>query len=133
MTGNTGGEEELPCTLLKDVYALVPNNINTNDITYKVYFHNSTTEAPLAKGSVVGGVDFYYNGVLVATEKIITEQEVTPNTILLLLKTSREFLISRFFLIFIIIFVISVLIYFYIDSMSASKKRAYKARRKKIR
>ncbi len=111
------------CLLAKDVYAFLPKNIDVdNDITCKVYFHDSAYNAPLYQNTVVGGVDFYYKDVLIGTGALVTQETVEANKILILLNTSKSFLTSPFVIVFVIILLLSVILYLIF------KKRFYKHR-----
>jgi len=111
------------CTVPKDVYAYIPNNLDVNDLQYKIYLHSNEIEAPISANTIVGGVDIYHDDMIVARSTLITKDDVEKNNILFYLNTMKRFLISRYFILFLVILIPSVIIYLYIDHIRSRHKK----------
>lgn len=119
-----GEAVKLPLVIENDVYAFVKYDVDVKkDIRYKTYLYTEELSAPIVKGDVVGGVDFYCNGVRVATAPLVAGESVDANPILYFLNDFRTRIFSRTALICFIIFVIltSVYLYFYIKNTRHKK------------
>ena len=119
-----GKDASVVCVLPEDIYAFLPKDADVaSELKYKLYFHEEQLCAPLPQNTVVGGVDIYHDGIMVATSKLITRDDVEANSILLFLNTSKSFLTGRFFIIFICTSVVLLSFYiFFIMKHSRRKK-----------
>ena len=121
------------CVVPKDVYAFVNQDVDPKkDITYKAYLHENAMRAPLSAGEVVGGVDFYYNGAIVASSTLVVEDDVDANIILAVMHTVKEFFFSRVFLIGFVLSVVFVSLYLYVDSKNKRHKKVGRVTFKKF-
>ncbi len=119
-----GQDTKADCILPYDVYAFLPYDVNVDtDITSIVYLHEDAYTAPLCKGRVMGGVDFYYKDKLIATSEIIANEYVEENKILIFLKNAKEFLLSRTFISFAILFMIGLIVYLIVERKAHKKHR----------
>ena len=97
----------LPCYIATDLYAVLPDTADIkNDLEYRYYFHESEWNAPIQKGTVVGGVDIYFEDENIASTKLIAGKSEDANPILLFLEQTKAFLLGRFFLLSLTFFVI---------------------------
>jgi hypothetical protein len=85
--------------------------------------HDDDLRAPIAKGTVVGGLDVYYGDNYIGTAPLIAKENVAPNAILYALYVAKEFLGSNVFIIAIIIFSISLTVYLCIDIKRTRHKK----------
>jgi D-alanyl-D-alanine carboxypeptidase len=121
------------CIVPKDIYAFVDQDIDPKkDITYKAYLHDGAVRAPLRAGSIVGGVDFYYKGTVVASSPLVVEQDVDANKILSVIDTVKEFFFSRVFLFGFVLSVVLVSIYIYFDAKNKRHKKVGRVTFKKF-
>ncbi len=125
-----GEDANVVCVVPEDVYAFLPKDTDVaSELKYKLYFHEEQLCAPLPQNTVVGGVDIYHNGIIVATSKLITRDNVEANSILLFLNSSKSFLTGRIFIIFICIFVVSLFIYIFFTLKHSRRKKVIRYRR----
>lgn len=109
-----GKKVNLECVLTDDVFAFVSDELNVkNDITYKTYLHVKDLKAPISAGDAVGGVDFYDNGILIASAKLVAKDDIEANAILYSLDRIKNIMFSRFFLIGVIISCMTVSVFLY--------------------
>ncbi|MBR6679963.1 MAG: D-alanyl-D-alanine carboxypeptidase [Clostridia bacterium] len=96
-----------------EIYALVSPDIDVNnDITYGYYLHDKSLSAPIKPGTVVGGVDIFYNGEIIGSAKLLTGSDVEENSILFSLDRMKSFFLDRFFVSSMIIFALLLTAYF---------------------
>ena len=96
-----------------EIYALVAPNIDVDsDITYGYYLHDKSLSAPIKTGTVVGGVDIFYNGEIIGSTKLLTGADVEENSILFSLDRMKSFFLDRFFVSSMIIFALLLTAYF---------------------
>ena len=102
------------CIIEDDIYAYAPKNIDyKRDLIYKTYFHHETLTAPVKENTVVGGVDIFYKDELLSSARLVTAENITDSKLLVVLKTMKQVILSRFTLIFIITLAILLSVYFY--------------------
>ncbi|MBQ9085897.1 MAG: D-alanyl-D-alanine carboxypeptidase [Clostridia bacterium] len=108
------GQEEsgVDCVLDRDVYGFLPNEISPDTITYRTFFHHPQLLAPVTKGTVVGGVDLYYDGTYITTAKLLAEDDCPSNGLLRTIHDMQELILSRFSLIFLVSLVFLLSSYF---------------------
>lgn len=105
----------IPCFAATDLYALLPDTVDIDqDLEYRYYFHEKEWEAPIQKGTVVGGVDIYFEDEKLASTKLVAGESVSANSFLIFLKQTKCFLISRSFLIFIVLCLLLLFGYWFI-------------------
>lgn len=93
------------------------------EVTYKYYLYDQRLSAPVYDGERVGGVDFYYNGEIVATVPLIAHGNVDANRFTMRIDAIKQFITSRTAIFSVISFLIIFPIWFYFFD--------YKKRRKK--
>lgn len=93
------------------------------EISYEYYLYEDTLTAPVYEGERVGGVDFYYNGEIVATVPLVTYEDVEANSFTLKIDAIRKLITSRAAIISLLSFLIIFAVWFYFFD--------YKKRRKK--
>jgi D-alanyl-D-alanine carboxypeptidase (penicillin-binding protein 5/6) len=118
------------CVIADDVYAVIPDNAETSDISFKYYLHEDTLTAPIEKNTVVGGIDFYYKGAKIAEGKLVTEKYVSENSLLVFLDNMKNAFISPFFLITVLLIATFTLTYLYLKRKTAFRGRINKHSRK---
>jgi D-alanyl-D-alanine carboxypeptidase (penicillin-binding protein 5/6) len=112
------------CVVRDDVYAFISADIDIEkDITHKAYLHNKSIFAPIKSGDVVGGVDFYCNGALVASEPLVANEDVEANSILLSMFLVKNFLFSRAFISGFVVSVVLCSIYLHHEAKTRRHKR----------
>ena len=110
-----GEDANIACIVEEDVYALIPNDVDPEKLECKPYFHEKKLFAPIEEGDVVGGVNIYYDGTLVATSKLVASKSIDSVPILLFLESAKSFLTSRFFIMFICFFVVFFVLFLVLD------------------
>jgi len=113
----------VPYTIPEDIHAYLPNDADFSKISYKSYFHNKKLAAPIEKGTCIGGIDVYYGDELVASSPLVAKKSVEKNYILSALSGMKRFFGGRFFIIFIVIFVPSLVFYIYVVSIQSRRKK----------
>ncbi len=126
------GVADIPCVLAEDIYVFIADNVDKSTLVYKIYVHDDLAKAPIEQGMIVGGVDVYYNGIYLGSSKLVIEQSVEANAILLLLTNARKFILGRFFIVFVFVFVIAIAVYLYIGRMNLKHKKVYKVQYKRF-
>lgn len=121
---NTSEEIMVSCVLQEDVYAFLPKNIDLNkELKYTVFLHESELDAPIEKGVVLGGINVYYNDKVVASGRLVCDETIEANSFLAFMGATRDFLLSRYFLIFLFIFFVAILIFIYFDRRYRQRKK----------
>jgi D-alanyl-D-alanine carboxypeptidase len=118
------------CVIAEDVYAVIPDDAEMSDISFKYYLHEDTLTAPIEKNTVVGGIDFYYKGSKIAEGKLVTEKYVSENSLLVFLDNMKNAFISPFFLITVLLIATFTLTYLYLKRKTAFRVRVNKHSRK---
>ena len=109
-----------------DVTALIPLDVDLeSEIEVRHYLYSDTLRAPLNRGDRVGGVDFYYNGEIVASAPLVVSRSVTENNIVITIEHIKSILLGRASAISAIIFVTLFSLWFYFFD--------YKKRRRKTK
>ena len=85
--------------------------------------HDTDLIAPINEGDVLGGLNIYLDGVLIGSTRIISKNTVEENSFLIFMKEMKGFLLSRYFVIFIIVALPSLAIFLYIDFMKGRRQR----------
>lgn len=120
---NSNNDSKVSCSPEKDIYAFVDSDFDTSKISLVPYLHNESLKAPVEKGTVVGGVDVYYNDQIIACEKLICNSYVAPNTVLYILDVMQNFFISRVFIISSVLSITFIGIYLLSGRKSSRYKR----------
>ena len=106
------GAATVPCVLKEDLYALLPEDIEAEDLSFRPYLHRNTWDAPIAKGSVVGGTDVYYGDTWLCHAKLVVAEDVERNSMLATLAWMRAEILSRRTLVSLISFSAMCGVYF---------------------
>ncbi len=115
------GGATVPCALQNDLYALLPDDVDMGDLTFRSYLHRDVLTAPVSTGSVVGGTDVYYGDTWLCHAKLIATEDVEQNAILTTLDTMRNEIFSRRTLLILVFLAIMLGIYFPISSYKRKK------------
>lgn len=110
-----GEDAKVACIVEDDIYAFISNNVESEKLECKPYYHEKKLVAPIEEGDVVGGVNIYYNGELVATSRLVASKNMDSVPILLFLEAAKSFLTSRFFIMFICFFVVLFVLFVVFD------------------
>lgn len=114
----------IDCITEDDVFAFLPKNIDIKKhLKYRVFIHDTELIAPINEGDVLGGLNIYLDGVLIGSTRIVSKNTVEENSFLIFMKEMKAFLLSRYFLIFILAAIPSLAIFLYIDYMNGRRKR----------
>lgn len=106
------GAATVPCALERDLYALLPDDVDMNDLSFRSYLHKDVLSAPVKKGDVVGGTDVYYGDMWLCHARLIATEDVERNAALTVLDTMRNTLFSRRTLITLVSLTVMLGIYF---------------------
>ncbi len=120
--------KEINVYLQEDLSVFVPKGIDLdNDISYSVCINDDELVAPISSGDIVGTINVFYDGILLASSPLVVKESVDKNTFLFVMDMIKSFVLSKSFIIALILFVILVIIYY------APKKRKKKRKKRKIR
>ena len=121
---NTKDEPKVSCILKEDVYAYLPNEVDAkNDLKYSVFLHGDVIDAPVNENTVLGGVNVYYKGELVASGVLVSNETISENSFLAFMNSMKEFLLSRYFLIFLVFLLLGILTFLYFDRKRQRRKK----------
>ena len=121
---DTKDNTQISCVLRDDVYAFLPSNLDAkNDLKYSVFLHDDVLNAPIEDGMVVGGVNVYYKGSFVATGTLVSYQSIQENSFLTGMSSMKEFLLSRYFLIFVFLLIIGFLAFLCYDRKHQRRRK----------
>ena len=121
---NTKDEPKVSCILKEDVYAYLPNGVDAkNDLKYSVFLHGDVIDAPVNENTVLGGVNVYYKGELVASGVLVSNETISENSFLAFMNSMKEFLLSRYFLIFLVFLLLGILTFLYFDRKRQRRKK----------
>ena len=119
----------LDCTVPSKTSVLVPYDRNSlESIELVPYFFSEEISAPITKGEVVGGVDIFIDGVLVGNTDMCAAKDVEANSILTTMAKAKELLVSRAFIIFLIVFLVLFALYFFFFELESLRKKNKKIR-----
>ena len=127
----TNGREEMlvDCILSEDIYAYAPQGIDyKKGLTYKPFYYEDRLTAPVLAGTEVGGVDIYYGNALIASGKLVTENDVQASELLVSLHNMKSFLTSRIVIVFLVL--ITAFIFGCFITRKIKKKKFIKGRHK---
>lgn len=112
------------CILADDIYAYLPQNVDLKkDLEYRVFFHDNVLRAPISEGDVVGGLNIYFDGELVGSAKLISDKSVEENSFLIFMDMMKDFFLSRYFIIFVLVLIPSLLVFAYFSRLSMRRKK----------
>ena len=107
---------------------LISEEIDTqNDLTYSVYIKNDELVAPLNSGDIIGSLNVFCDGVLIASVPLMVNSTIERNAFLFSMDMIKQFIISKVFLITILLFVISLILY------KKSRNKKFKKKKCKTR
>ena len=89
----------------------------------KHYFFSDKIKAPVNKGDVVGGVDVFIDGVFCGSAPLCAAESVEANAFLVGIDRAKDFLTSRVFILFLIIFLALAGIYLYNTELKQLRKK----------
>lgn len=101
------------CVLEHDLYALLPEGLDLSELEFRSFLHTESITAPIKRGSVVGGVDVYYQDRWLCHGKLIVDEEIQPHSMLYTLNAAKNIFFSRAVGISLVIFVVLLLGYLY--------------------
>ena len=117
----------LNCVLDDDVYIFVSSDIDISaDIDILPYLHDNNISAPVNEGKVVGGVDFYHNGILIGSSRLIASETIKPNGVLYALDAAKKVFVSRTFITTLITIPILYAIYILVRKKAEERIKARK-------
>ncbi len=121
----TGDEHYmLDCTVPLNVSVLTPYDRNSlENIELRPYLFSDDLTAPIKNGDVVGGVDIFVDGVLRGNADLCAAEDVEANTILSAMDSAKRILLSRAFVIFVIVFLILLALYFFFFELNTLRKK----------
>ena len=112
------------CVLSDDLFGYLPTNVNIEkDLDYRYYLHHDTLTAPLKSGTIIGGVDVFWNGELVAHGKLVAEESVGVSKLLFFLDKMKHGILSGFTGVFLLVFSLLCTCYFIIVHRKKRKAR----------
>ncbi len=122
---------EISAVTAAEALIYLPLSADTeNEVTYKYYLYKDRLTAPVSEGERVGGVDFYYNGEIVATVPLVAYEDAEANGFALKIEEIKEFITSRTAIISLILFVIIFSIWFYFFDYKKRRRKSAKIRYK---
>lgn len=114
--------------LQEDLKVFISEEIDTqNDLTYSVYIKNDELVAPLNSGDIIGSLNVFCDGVLIASVPLMVNSTIERNAFLFSMDMIKQFIISKVFLITILLFVISLILY------KKSRNKKFKKKKCKTR
>lgn len=118
-----GEAASVSCVLRDELYVFVDSSVDPlKDLRFVTYTHSEELNAPIAEGTLLGGVDVYYGDILVGRGELVAAKTVEPNFILSALSSMRDLLLSRGFIIALVLFIIMLTVYLVADA----KRRRHK-------
>ena len=116
--------------LQEDLKVFISEEIDIdNNLTYSVYIKNDELIAPLKADDVVGALNVFYDGILIASAPLVVKETIERNAFLFSMDTIKQFIVSKVFWITILLFVIFII--FYKKSQRKKfKKKKHKTRKK---
>ena len=112
-----------------DVLLFLPRGVDfQKEVSYRHYLYEDTLIAPVAAGTRVGGVDFFYRGELIATAPLVVSEDAEANEFLLKMQSFKSAIFSRTTLISLALFSALLPLYFAIEHKQKSRrsKKAFK-------
>ena len=129
----TDDEIKISCITESDVYGFIPKNTDLKkQLEYRVYFHDTKLTAPISEGDVLGGMNIYLDGKLVGSTRIISATTVKENSFLIFMNDMKDFLLSRYFLVFIAIAIPALVVFLYFDFRNHRKNKVGYIKYKRI-
>ena len=119
------------CVIANDIYAILPDDASMSDVSYEYYLNSNELTAPVEKGTVLGGIDFYYKGKLVAHGDLVSAKSISANSLLAFLDGMKNAFLSPIFILSLIFIALLTLIYFYLRRKTAFRRRINKYSYKK--
>ena len=111
------------CVLDRDLYALLPEEMDASKLEFRSFLHTESICAPISAGSVVGGIDVYYQDRWVCHGKLIVDEDIQPNAMLYTLNAAKNLFLSRRVGVALLIFVPLLLAYLYWEYRKQQKTR----------
>lgn len=111
--------------LQDDLNIFLNKNISESELDYAISIHNDELIAPIKAGDTVGTLTVFYEGVLLVNVPLIVKENIEKNIFLHSMDMIKEFVLSKAFLIGIMIFIVLLILYF------RSRKRTFKRKQKR--
>ncbi len=119
---------EINVYLQKDLTVFLSDEISIDeDLIYSIYIQNGELIAPLKSGDIIGTLTVFYDGVMLANVPLIVEEAIDRNAFLYSMDLIKQFILSKTFLITLILFL------FLIIYNSKSRKHKFRKKKRKIR
>lgn len=115
----------------KDVSALLPTNVTVSEIKTEIKTEEKLA-APIAKGTIIGSVSFYYQDELLTSVNLVAGTDVKTDYFVLIFSKILAFFLHPLVLIPILLFVGGFLALVIMAQIKAKKRRRY-LRRKRMR
>ena len=128
MNLSQNSEKKISCVLEDDILAFLPKNVDESDITYKAYLHTNTLTAPVRENTVVGGVNYYFDGKIIGRGALIVDQSVEANSVLIFIEDMKDLLTSPIFILTVILFLFALMIYFILSRRTIKRRKIKKHR-----
>lgn len=112
----------------KSVYTILPSKFNMEDIKVEMNVPDMV-DAPVEVGDIVGGAKFLYEGEILAESNVVSGEIVPMSFVLLTVRTIKNILLSKVFLVCFTMFMFLAAFYIFI---TVRKNRLRKNRRRKI-
>ena len=123
------GEYKVSVYTAAEAKAFLPIYTDTeSEITYKYYLYSERLTAPLTSDTWVGGIDFYFEGEIVATVPLVVGKDVDANTFAISMDKAKKFITSRTFIISAVSFAVLFGIWFYFFDYKARRRKANRIR-----
>lgn len=114
----------LKCTVADDVTVFAPYDSNSlENIELRPYFFYDEYSAPIKNGEALGGVDIFIDGKLCGNATLVAANDVEANAFLSLMTSAKKMLVSRAFIVFLIVFVALFAVYFFTYEIKAMQKK----------
>ena len=115
-------------TVENDMSALIPKQDGSKDNIKMVTDLPEQINAPVARGEVLGTINYYYNDVPIGSSKLIATQDIARNELLHIFHTIIKVITSPFFFVPVI-----MLIFILLYAKHKKKKRERQKRIQQIR
>lgn len=114
--------------LQEDLNIFLSNDIDINsDLTFSIFIKNDELIAPLKQGDVVGSLTVFYDGILLSSIPLIVKETIEKNRFLYSMDLIKQFILSKTFVIILILFLTLIICY------HKSSKHKFRKKKRKTR
>ncbi len=114
----------LKCTVDEDVSVFASyDSTSLENIEFRTYLFREELSAPIKKGEAIGGVDIFIDGKLCGNATLVASNDVEANGFLTFMTSAKKMLVSRAFIVFLIVFVTLFAVYFFTYEVRAMQKK----------